>query len=256
MVVGIITLGLAPRAELTLRELKEQTENEATVAGIKSGRFQEISSGRRVFYAESVSDDERYLENPFVQNRTGSQTGALRAQRASIQNDAKSGDRFAVFETGTSYAGEPGRLDYVVTDFGRYGIRIENREPTEFGAHVGFIPTTELMALEGSYYKVEFQWRLALPICTLLGPALAVLIGLESKRGYWYLGLISALSAYFAYTNLLGVGRALMKKEVIPAILGLWPVHLMFCMVLLIVYLWHRRAFRFRRRARQEFIPA
>ena len=52
------------------------------------------------------------------------------------------------------------------------------------------------MALEGSYYKVEFQWRLALPICTLLGPALAVLIGLGSKRGYWYLGLISTIRLF------------------------------------------------------------
>ncbi|MCB1746251.1 MAG: LptF/LptG family permease, partial [Gammaproteobacteria bacterium] len=94
------------------------------------------------------------------------------------------------------------------------------------------------------------QWRLALPLCTLLGPPLALLIAVgttSSRRGNWYLGLIIAVSAYFAYTNLLGVGRALMRKDVLPAALGLWPVHLVFVTVLALLLLWQRGRVRLRR---------
>ena len=50
IVVGLITLVVGPRAELTLQELREQTENEATIAGVRAGRFRDFSGGKQVFY--------------------------------------------------------------------------------------------------------------------------------------------------------------------------------------------------------------
>jgi lipopolysaccharide export system permease protein len=256
VLVGIITLAVGPQAELSLRELKERTESEATIAGVKAGRFRELSGGRRVFYAESVSADRQHLENAFVQSSRGDDNGALRAARAHIETEPESQDRFAVFEDGTSYAGAPGRLDYIVTDFARYAVRIENREPTHFGAHIGFLLTSELLAQPERAYAVELQWRLALPISTLLGAPLALLIGLGNQRGRWYLGLITAVSAWFAYINLLGAGRALLQKEVLPAAIGLWPVHGACLLVLALLLAWHRRVLGWRRAPRQELLRA
>ncbi len=256
LLVGSITLVVGPRVELTLQELEELTESEATIAGVRAGRFKELSGGKRVFYAESISADERYLENAFVRSVSGDDTGSLRSERALVESHAETGDRFAVFENGSSYAGVPGQLDYVITDFSRYALRIENREPTQFGAHIGFLLTSELLRLKGSPYLTELQWRLALPICTFLGPALALLIGLGNPRGHWYLGLITAMSGYFAYTNLLGVGRALMKKEILPVAVGLWPIHLVFVLILLGLLMWHRRKIRLRPAPRQQLLRA
>ncbi|MCP5198400.1 MAG: LPS export ABC transporter permease LptF [Gammaproteobacteria bacterium] len=250
IIVGLITLVVGPRAELTLQELREQTENEATIAGVKAGRFRAFSGGSQVFYAESLSPDEHYLEQTFVRSERRSRDDVMRAQRAHIETDPTSRDRFAIFENGTSWAGRPGALDFVVTDFERYALRIENREPTQFGAHIGFLFTSELLRHDDPAYAIELQWRLALPLCTLLGPPLALLIAVgttSSRRGNWYLGLIIAVSAYFAYTNLLGVGRALMRKDVLPAALGLWPVHLVFVTVLALLLLWQRGRVRLRR---------
>lgn len=248
LVVGLITLLVGPRAELSLQELEEQTQNEATIAGVKAGRFREFAGGKQVFYAEAISPDERYLMNPFVRSEGGSDSSVLRAERARIETEQKSRDRFAVFERGRSYAGEPGSPEFVTTEFDRYAVRIENREPTAFGAHIGFLYTSELFRHPEAAYAIEFQWRLALPFCTLLAPSLAFLIGLSNRRGSWYLGLIVAVSAYFAYTNVLGVGRALMRKEVLPPSLGLWPVHLALVGVIVLLLLWHRRLLRLRQR--------
>ncbi len=248
IIVGLVTLLLAPKAEFALRELREQTENEATIAGVKAGRFREMGGGSRVFYAESISADQKYLENAFVRTRSGDDEGAMRSSRAFVESDIVRGDRYAVFEAGKNYSGQPGRQDYVVTDFDRYAVRIENRDPPQFGLHVGFVPTGELLQHEGSEYAIELQWRLALPVCTLLAPGLAVLIGLGRWRGTWYLGLITTVSAYFAYTNVLGVGRALMKKGVLPPMLGLWPIHLAFVALLVLLFLWQRQWLRLPRR--------
>ncbi|MGR8918725.1 MAG: LPS export ABC transporter permease LptF [Gammaproteobacteria bacterium] len=254
VMVGLITLVAGPRVELNLQELQEQAENEATIAGVRAGRFREFGGGEQVFYAESISADEAFLEDAFV--KSGEDT-VMRAERARIETETDSNDRFAVFHDGTSYAGEPGDLEYVVTEFDRYAVRIENREARAFGAHIGFLFTSELFRHDEDAYAIEFQWRLALPICTLLAPPLAFLIALSNRRGSWYLGLITAISAYFAYTNLLGVGRALLRKGELPAAVGLWPVHLIFAAVVVMLLLHHRRRLVLpRRRARQEFLPA
>lgn len=254
-VVALITLGVGPAAERTLQELREQTENEATIAGVKAGAFREFSGGDRVFYADGLAADGKYLLNAFVTSRRAQRMDVMRSERAFIETDPRSRDRFAVFEDGSSWAGEPGDLDFVITEFSRYALRIETREPTFFGAHVGFVATDELLRHRGPLYATELQWRLALPLCTLLGPPLALLIAVGTRGGGWYLGLITTVAAYFLYTNLLGVGRALMRKGALPPVLGLWPIHLAFVALLLLLLAWQRGWLRWRRRPRQELLP-
>ncbi len=58
--VALLTLFAEPRAEEVIESIKDQTENEATIAGVKAGRFKELSGGRRIFYAEKISQDEIY----------------------------------------------------------------------------------------------------------------------------------------------------------------------------------------------------
>ena len=131
MVVALITLVVGPQAEHYLRELKENTENEATIAGVKAGRFRDLAGGRRVFYAEAIAADGKHLERAFVHSRDKKTAigdeGALRADHASIETDRRAHGRFAVFEKGASYAGEPGQVDFVITDFSRYGIDLQGR---------------------------------------------------------------------------------------------------------------------------------
>lgn len=249
-VVALITLVVGPQAEHYLRELKEITENEATIAGVKAGRFRDLAGGRRVFYAETIAADEQHLERAFVHSRDkkvdNGREGALRADRASIETDRRARGRFAVFEHGASYAGEAGQADYTITEFSRYGVRIEDPEPTNFNDHIAFVLTSDLLKHDEFYYAVELQSRFNLPLCTLFAPALAFLIGVGNRRGHWYLGLMAAVAGYFAYTNLLGVGRALLLKGVIPAQLGIWPVHGLFLLTLVGLFAWHRRLLQLR----------
>ena len=252
--VGGISLGLGPGAELKLQELREQTENDATIAGVKSGRFREFSGGSRVFYAETMSPDDKFLEHTFVRSGTMLEPEVMRAERTEITTDRKSRDRFAVFHSGYSWRGMPGQGDFVRVDFERYGVRIENRDPTAFGAHIGFLSTHELLRHQGAAYSTEFHWRLAPALSTLLGAALAFLIGVSGHRRNWYLGLVVLVAGYFTYTNLLGVGRSLLRKEVLPAVIGLWPVHLIFAGLVLMIFLAQRRRLHMRKPAKQQLL--
>ena len=65
----------------------------------------------------------------------------------------------------------------------------------------------------------------------------------------------TAVAAYFAYINVLGVRRALMHKGVLSTALGLWPVHLTVVAILLGLVAAHRRIVRLPR-TRQELLRA
>lgn len=256
LIVFFITLYAEPRAELSLVEIRNQTENEATIAGVKAGRFKELSAGKRIFYAETVAENEHTLENTFVQVQNATNIGLMRSEEAYVEVEPKSRDRFAVFIDGISYGGIPGALDYVITRFTRYALRIENNSPQDLTRNVNYFSTADLFKFRGPLYSAEFQWRVASGIATLLTPILAILIALASRRSSWYLGLITAVSVYFVYNNILGVGKSLMKKGVLSPIFGLWIIHLTLIAILVALLIIQRRPSGIRRRSQQEILHA
>jgi lipopolysaccharide export system permease protein len=191
-----------------------------------------------------------------VQVQNTADIGLMRSGDAYVETDAQSRDRFAVFLDGISYAGMPGALDYVITRFTRYALRIENSSPQDLSNNVNYIYTTELFKYRGPYYSAEFQWRLAAPIATLLLPILAILIGLTCRGSSWYLGLITAVSVYFVYSNILGVGKSLMKKGILAPGIGLWSIHLVLIAILVALLMIQRRPSGVRRRPHQELLRA
>ncbi|MGR8948349.1 MAG: LPS export ABC transporter permease LptF [Gammaproteobacteria bacterium] len=256
LLVATITLYAEPRAELEIEEISERTENEATISGVKAGTFKEMSGGKRILYAEDVADDGDFLQNTFVQSRSTNSTGIMRSDNARVETDAITSDRFAVFRDGTSYAGSPGKLDYQITEFKKYGLRIENRSPTDLSRNVNYIATSDVMRFHGPIYSAELQARLGTPIATILLPVLAILIGLTIKGGNWHVGLLTAISVYFVYNNLLGVAKSLVKKGDLSPYVGLWIVHLGLILLLVILLVRQRRPSGIGRRPKQELLRA
>ena len=256
LVVAFVTLYAEPRAELTIEEIRERTENEATISGVKAGTFKEMSGGKRILYAEDIAEQGDFLENTFVQSQSGNSTGIMRSNNARVETDQKTADRFAVFRDGVSYAGSPGRLDYEITEFEKYGLRIENRTPTDLSRNVNYIPTEQLLSFHGPRYAAEVQARLGTPIATLLLPVLAILIGLTIKGGNWHVGLLTAISVYFVYNNLLGVAKSLVKKGDLHPYVGLWAVHLALVILVTVLLVRQRRPAGLGKRPKQELLRA
>ena len=254
--VAFITLYAEPRAELEIEEIRERTENEATISGVKAGTFKEMSGGQRILYAEDIAKEGNFLQNTFVQSRTSSSTGIMRSDNARVETDQTTSDRFAVFRDGTSYAGSPGKLDYQITEFRKYGLRIENRSPTDLSRNVNYIPTGDIIRFHGPLYSAELQARLGTPIATILLPILAILIGLTVKGGNWHVGLLTAISVYFVYNNLLGVAKSLVKKGDLHPYIGLWAVHLSLIVLVTLLLIRQRRPSGLGKRPKQELLRA
>ncbi len=235
-VAGISFL-VAPWAEVRLEELKTQARQEADITGIAAGQFKEFSKGDRVVYVESLSDDKTTMENIFLQIRQHGKLGVLTSDRAIFELDEESGNRYIKFEDGRRYVGQPGGLDYRITEYKTYAILVEANEAVLKAANrVEAIPTSILLFSNVASHKAELQWRASSILSCILLSLLAVLLSqlpIGEKR---YVLIFISMLIYFIYSNLLGVSRSLLKHDEIPSIIGLWWVHALLITAMLVLY--------------------
>ena len=98
------------------------------------------------------------------------------------------------------------------------------------------LPTSTIFNSDNWVHKAEFQWRISLILSCILLSILAVLL-IQSHNGERrYLPFVFAISIYLIYSNLLGIGQTLLKRDVVPGFIGLWWVHLLLGLVLLALY--------------------
>lgn len=236
LLVSVVTLYLAPWAERHIHELKERAKQESDISGIKAGQFKEFSEGDRVVYVQNPSPDKGSMEEVFLQARQEGKLGVLTSDSARFKIDEKSGNKYVIFSEGRRYVGEPGSLDYQITEFDKYAIQVESVSTRSTVGKISSLPTSQIMLSKNKAHQAEFQWRLSLVLSSLLLSILAILLMQSHANERRYVPFIIGISIYLIYSNLLGIAQTLLKREVIPGFVGLWWVHLILIAVMLLLF--------------------
>lgn len=233
LVVAILALAVAPWAEARLGEVENRAKSESDLTGITPGQFKDFNEGNRILYVERLSSDKRGMSNVFLQGRQDGHLGVLSADRAEIELDQKTGSRYVNFYAGRRYMGSPGRLDYSIVEYEKYGVRIDRSEAADRSARVSAASTASLWSADTPEAAAELQWRIAMPISTVLLTLLAVVLVRAASDQNRILGLLSAVLIYFTYSNLLGIAKTLAMQGAVPVYPGLWWVHALLVLVIL-----------------------
>lgn len=254
--VSVITLYLAPWAEQNIHELKERAKQESDISGIKPGQFKEFSQGDKVVYVQNPSVDKSSMEEIFLQVRQEGKLGILTSDSARFKIDKKSGNKYIVFSDGRRYVGEPGLLDYQITEYDKYAILTESATASSVSGKTAALSTAEIMRSENKIHQAEFQWRISLILSCLLLSILAILLVQPHANERLYTPFVIGISIYLIYSNLLGIARTLLKRDVIPGFIGLWWVHLLLIAVLLILYYMPQIRYMINNDDEHQVIPA
>ena len=237
VVVASLSFFVAPWAEDNFQALRNQAKQDADITSITAGQFKEFSKGDKVVYVESLSDDRTTMKNIFLQIRQHGKLSILTADRAVLEIDEASGNRYIKFEAGRRYIGTPDGLDYSITQYKTYAILLEASEAVlDAGKRLEAIPTSILLLSDNVQHKAELQWRISTVFSCLLLSLLAVLLSQLSVGGKRYSVIFISMLIYFIYSNLLGVSKSLLYRDEIPAIAGLWWVHALLIVIILILY--------------------
>jgi lipopolysaccharide export system permease protein len=224
-VVAVASFGVRPWAAERFLAVKSAALARTHVSALAPGRFYEIGGrGTRVMFAEA-RDPDGAMRRVFVQDRRGDRLAVLAAERALAQYDPVSGARFLTLVDGFRYDLRPDESAYEITRYREYGIRVDTGETPAVQRREQAAPTAALRAAREPAAVAEWQWRLAMPVSTVLLALVALPLSRTDPRRGKYASLLVALVVYLAYRQLLGAGRDWLERGSLPPFPGLWVIH-------------------------------
>lgn len=245
IIVSILSLWLNPKLLMYRDRLLAQTGTAAQLETSLPGRFQEASGGRRIFYVESIAPDHQRMQNLFMAQLANDSTPnnphwiIVTAKDGYQVVYPTTGDRFFVTTNGRRYQGIPGQNDFKVIQYGKYGIRIESHV-ADITAQEETMPTSALFhdTKNKLLAASELQWRVSMPLSALLLTLLAIPLSRVKPRFGRYAQLLPAILVYILYANLLLVGRNWIEGNMISPYLGLWWIHGLLLLTIIVIWLW------------------
>jgi len=236
--VGIFSFWLSPLgASMTERTLAEQ-RGRSEFESLQAGRFQSIAQGRVMTYVENVNDKNQ-LQKVFVAQQEANKSVVVIAETGQQQFNEKFEQRYLTLNQGYRYEGRPGSSDFKITGFSEWGRYLPPATSiADISSESDAKSTLELLKNPSLENQAALQWRLAMPLMVLIATLLAVPLSHTNPRQGRYFKMLPAILIYLFYLAfLLNAHSKIMKGRLDPDI-GLWPVHLIFLLLALMIFNW------------------
>lgn len=221
-------------------QVREQAQTGTAFETVAEGQFNKIGRAGQVFYVEGLSKDNAQLRNVFVQSNTADGKLDIFSARSGYQSiDPKTGARYLVLVDGYRYQGLPGDVDFKIHKYEKNAVRLDEQDVSPLRRTHWSVPTSELWGSPQAADKAELQWRFAMPLATILLAVLAVLLSRTSPRQGRFAKLFIAILIFVTYYNTLGVAMSWVQRSIVPAVVGLWWVHLALVILIAVLAIRH-----------------
>ncbi|MDH5471666.1 MAG: LPS export ABC transporter permease LptF [Gammaproteobacteria bacterium] len=249
MMMLILTLFVMPGISEKAQLLKAEIENRSELSGLEAGRFNASNDGNAIMFLEKQSDDGVQMENIFVHQK-GKVSNSIETARTAKRFVDSHQRQFILFENGHQYEGQAGQSDYQIIEYEKHGIHVPENELVNQITRRDARSTIELWQSNKPADRAELQWRISVPLATLLMAILALPLSYTTPRKGRYAKLALAILIYLIYSNMLGIGETWVQQQKVPVWLGLWWAHGF--VVMLITFWLIRRTGGFRRLLRSK----
>tara|TARA_R110002096_G_scaffold65006_3_gene158272 strand:- start:3424 stop:4284 length:861 start_codon:yes stop_codon:yes gene_type:complete len=250
LVIAVAWLSVygGPWALTTVDRIGAEARREADLASIEPGQFTTFGPDRAVVYGNAVNADGS-MEKVFMQRRVAN--GEVEVVISELGEMRESDDpnvRLLVLHNGRRYEGIPGTSEFRVIEFAEHGVpyRLPSLESPEQRPRV--MPFMDLLRSDDLEHIAEIQWRISVPLATVILAILAVPLSRSQPRAGRYGRLAVGLLVFIIYLNMMSAAKAWIEQSKISPLLGIWWVHiavLVFALGLLAVQNgMHKRLFR------------
>lgn len=238
VVIAAVAFLVAPWANRQTSDYQKRFAQREDISQVAAGQFRESASASRVFFVESISEDQRSVRNVFVTQSQGEKLTIVAAAGGHIRQDPN-GDRFLVLEKGRRYDGDHASPAFRLTEFELYGLRLDPKPDISPDDSARVKSTLELIREGTPRGMGELLWRVSLPISAVMLGLLAVPMSSFNPRVGRSVNLIVALLIYVIYSNLISLSQAWVAQERISFGVGVWVVHAGLAVVVALMY-WRR----------------
>jgi lipopolysaccharide export system permease protein len=235
LLVGAVSFVVAPWASRQTSEYQKRFEQREDIAQVAPGQFRESGTANRVFFVESVSDDQATVRNVFVTQTQGENLTVVVSSGGRIEAD-RGGERFLVLENGRRYDGVLGRPEFKVMEFERYGVRLDPKENKLDDDSSKIKTTLELLADPSQRNLAELLWRISLPVSAVLLALLAIPLSSFNPRVGRSVNMMLALLIYVIYNNLVSLAQGWVAQGRVRFEVGVFVVHLGLLAVIAVLF--------------------
>lgn len=218
--VAIASLWLVPYSAHKAKTMVEEANRSFLVAGLEPGRFVELPGKAGILFVTELSRDGREFRKLFVQRENNGRLDIITASKGELRLEA--GARILRLENGTRLEGEAGRLDFRKVQFAVNEIKVPEPSESKASNKLNALSTWALWQRNDAEAWSELQWRLALPLFTMILALLSIPLSRSEPRQPQYGLILFALMAYLFGMLALLAGTSLLARGVMPAFLGLW----------------------------------
>lgn len=235
LIVGVLTLYIRPWAYLTVYKLEAQALAELDINKLESGRFYKLGQTGNVLFAGHIDRDKSRLEDVFFRGSPNLNTRIIRAREAYLSSTEAGTVPIMIFVDGHGYDLDNKNEDTTNVEFNKLALYLYDFAKVSLGYKRKAESLASLMKSEQPGDLAEYQWRLSMPLVTLILGLLAVPLSRSRPRQSRYAKLFVAILMFALYYNLLSIARTWVDQGRLGAFPGLWWAHVIPVLVLAIL---------------------
>jgi len=235
LITGFVSTVARPWAFHMSYLLEARAMAELDIEKLQAGRFIDLKHSNYILYAGEIDRVNKRLRDVYL--RTDHDEGVTRvilAETLYLPVTEKSVARPVEFENGYAYLlDRRGHKDSIL-HFGMLRLHLEGGVLPV--GHKRKAEKTFDLAESGKPAEIaEFQWRLAIPLTTIILALLGVPLSRMLPQQGRYSRIILAIVVYALLFNLSGVARTWVEQDRVAAIPGIWWVHVLSAILLIIL---------------------
>jgi lipopolysaccharide export system permease protein len=243
VIIFFLTIYAVPWAKQQKNIMEEETKNASEFSFITEGEFEVFKQGEIVFYASESkfldTIEGQNMEEIFIYAFDNEKPVIVLASEAKKYIDSESKSIYLRLKDGVRYQGIPGNENINILNFDLYDLEIvsgELQKSIVIYTKIEGKSTLDLIKEGGRYANAELQWRLSQPITVLILSVFGVFLGKTSPRGGKGVNLLIGIIIFMLYYNGLLVAKSAIELGQMDPIIGLWGVHLLMVLLLLLLY--------------------
>ncbi|WP_066044261.1 LPS export ABC transporter permease LptF [Bathymodiolus septemdierum thioautotrophic gill symbiont] len=230
------------------------THRNANISGfafIKQKEFQKFKGDDIIFYANKVEEGDgkiqQTMKDVFIYTLINDKPIITLAKEAQKYTNLNTQSVYLHLKEGTRYHGFPDDLNKRILNFDLYDLQIvdgEKQNNTPKFTRVESQSTMDLLFSSKPKDAAEFQWRISQALSVFILSFLGVLLGKASPRGGKNLGLLFGIAIFILYNNALMVAKSTLERGEVAAWIGLWWVHFLMFVIIILLYGYRHEKFR------------
>ena len=238
VLTALLSFVATPWANTQSAEYRERFEKREDLSKVSPGKFQESSTGNRIFFVEGFSGDSNKVKNVFINTQTEGKNSIVIAKEGTIEQDKK-GDKFLILSQGRRYDSVSTQSDFRIMEFERYGTLVASESQALSGDKSSrALPTIALLKTPNNFNMGELLWRMSLPMMALCLMLLAIPLSFVNPRVGRSASLIIALLLFVTYSNMVSFFQATVVQGRLSFLTALWPVHVVVLGLILFLFSW------------------